>query len=150
MKFLHQAAGPADRCLHRAFGIPESEKQFLAGLREKTRASLQSASLPADGGLNRDYRADRVAVAFRALQAERNCGRQTLHHVLENAQLRSVAVFQKHFLAPVMIKIGDSKSATILDKIQTDCAGNIGKCSIAIVRVENIALIPAPGAVGAE
>src|ERR1700734_3653890 len=49
-----------------------------------------------------------------------------------------------------MIKIGESKGATILDKIQTNCAGNIGKCSVAIVSVENISFVPAPCAVGAN
>ena len=49
-----------------------------------------------------------------------------------------------------MIEIGESKGATILDKIQTNCAGNIGKCSVSIVSVENISFVPAPCAVGAN
>ena len=70
--------------------------------------------------------------------------------VLQEPQLRAVAVFEKHFLAAVMIEVGQREGAAILQKIQLHCAGDIGKCSVAIVRVKDIAFVAAPGAVGAD
>ena len=70
--------------------------------------------------------------------------------VLQQAQLRSIAVLQKHFLPAVMIEIGQGERPAIFQEIEIHGAGNIGKCSIPIVRVEDIALIPAPGVVGAD
>ena len=43
-----------------------------------------------------------------------------------------------------MIEIGESKSAAVLEKIKIDGAGDIGECSVAIVGVEDIALVTAP------
>ena len=66
----------------------------------------------------------------------------------KQAQLRGVAIFQKHFLPAILIEIGEGKRSAILEEIQPYCAGNVGKCSIPIVRIENIPLEAAPGAVG--
>ena len=65
-----------------------------------------------------------------------------------SAQLRGVAVFQKHFLPAVVIEIGEGKRPAVFDEIQPYRAGNVGECSVAIVRIENISLEAAPGAVG--
>ena len=72
-------------------------------------------------------------------------GGSSSSHVLQHAQLRSIAVLEKHFLPAVVIEVSQRKRPAILEKIEIHCAGNIGKCSIAIVRVEHVALIPAPG-----
>ena len=70
--------------------------------------------------------------------------------VLQHAQLRSVAVLEKHFLPAVVIEIGQGERAAVFQKIEIHGAGNIGKCSVAIVRVEDVALVAAPGVVGAD
>ena len=72
------------------------------------------------------------------------------HNILQNAQLRSVAILQEYFLATVVIEIGEGERAPVFEKVQTHDARDIGKCSIAVVGVENIALVAAPGAVGAD
>ncbi len=53
--------------------------------------------------------ADRVAIALRASQAERNRGRQILHYVLQEPQLGSIAVLKTHFEPAIVIEIGEGK-----------------------------------------
>ena len=77
-------------------------------------------------------------------------GGKVLHHVLQNPQLRTVAIFQKHFQAAVMIEIGECECPAIFDKIETDRARHVGESSVTIVRVENISFVAAPGAVGPD
>ena len=77
-------------------------------------------------------------------------GGRSFGDVFQQAQLRSIAVFEKHFLPAVMIEVGQSERAAVLQEIETDGARDIGKCSIAIVRVEDISLVAAPGGVGAN
>src|SRR5579863_212486 len=117
---------------------------------KENRSRLERACLASGRGFYRDYRADRVAVAFRPTKAKTDCGGQLLHHIFKNPQLRGIAVLQEHFLAAVVVKIGERESAAILDKIQTHRAGNIGKRAIPIVGVEHIPLISAPGRVRAN
>ncbi len=47
-----------------------------------------------------------------------------------------------------MIKIGEGKRSGIFEKVQTYGSGDVRKRPVAIVRVEGIALVSAPGAVG--
>src|SRR5579872_2927695 len=49
-----------------------------------------------------------------------------------------------------MIKIGQGKSPPILQEVEASGRGNIGKSLISDVGIENVALKPAPGAVGAD
>ena len=77
-------------------------------------------------------------------------GGKILHHVLQNAQLRRIAILEEDFLASIVIEISQCKRPAIFDEIETHRAGDIGECSIAIVGVENIALVTAPGAIGAN
>ncbi len=133
---------------HGAFGLSESEEYFLAVLRKESGSGLQHARLTSRFRFHGNRRTDGVTIALRAAQAERNRRRQILHHVLQKAQLWGVAVFQKHFLPAILIEVGESKRSAILEKVQPHRAGNVGKCSIPIIRVKNIALEAAPGAVG--
>ena len=49
-----------------------------------------------------------------------------------------------------MIEVGQRERPAVLQEIETNRAGNIGKRAIAIVRVEDVALVAAPGVVGAD
>ena len=49
-----------------------------------------------------------------------------------------------------MIEIGQSERSAILEKIHADSAGNVGKRSVPIVRIEHIPLKTAPAYVGAN
>src|SRR5713226_2892813 len=49
-----------------------------------------------------------------------------------------------------MIEIRECERTPIFQKVQPYHARDIGECSIAIVRVENISLVPAPRAICAE
>ena len=75
---------------------------------------------------NGDGRADCVRIAFDAAQAEDDGGREIGNNVLQHSQLRAVAVFQEHFLAAIVIEVGQSEGSSILDKIQIHGAGNVG------------------------
>ena len=111
---------------------------------------MQKACVAAGFGFYRDGRADGVTIALCAAQTECNRRRQIVHHVLQNAQLGSVAIFEEHFLASVMIEIGESEGAAIFEEVESHRAGDIGERSVPIVRVENISLETAPGTVGAD
>ena len=89
------------------------------------------SSLATQFSFHRDRRPDGVTIAFRAAEAERNRRRQSLHHVLQNAQLRTVAVFQENFQTAIMIEIRQGKRSAVLEEIQSHHAGNIGERSIA-------------------
>src|SRR4029077_18055242 len=97
-----------------------------------------------------DDGADRVPIAFRAAQAERDGRRQVLHDVLQEPQLRTIAVLQKYFLTAIMIEIRKRERAPIFQQVQPYHTRDIGKRSITIVRVENISLVPAARAIGAD
>jgi hypothetical protein len=77
-------------------------------------------------------------------------GGKLFHHVLQKPQLRPVAVLQKYFLTAIVIEIGEGKRAPVFQKIQPDDARNVGERSVAIVRVENISLVAAPGAISSD
>ncbi len=100
---------------------------------------------PRQLGLYRDRSPERVIVLYTA-ETGSDRRREILHHILQNTQLRTIAVLQEHFLPPVMIEIREGECPSILEKIQPWGAGNIGKRSIPVVRVEDIPLEPAPGA----
>ena len=70
--------------------------------------------------------------------------------VLQHAQLRSAAVLEKYFLAAVLIEVRQRERAAVFEKIEIHGTGDIGKRSIAIVRVEDVSLVAAPGVVGAD
>ena len=101
-----------------------------------------------DPGFHRDRRADGVPIALAAAQAESDRRSKILHHVLQKPQLRTVAIFQEHFQPAVMIEVGEGERPAILDKIQAHGARDVRECSIPIVRIEDIPLVSAPGAIG--
>ena len=49
-----------------------------------------------------------------------------------------------------MIEIGERERPAILDKVQAHCARDVGKGAIPVVRVKNVALVPAPCAIRAD
>ncbi len=91
--------------------------------------------------------ADGVTIALRAAKAKGNRWRKILHYIFQQTQLRTIAVFQEHFLTAILIEIGQGKCSAVLKKVHSYCARNIRKCSIPVVGIENIPLEPAPGAV---
>ena len=109
-ELLHQAARPAYRRIHRALRLSQTEEHLLAVLRKEPRSGLQQPCLASRGGLHGDSRTDGVTIALQAAQTEGDRRRRSLHHVLQQAQLRSIAVFQHHFLPSVMIEIGQGNA----------------------------------------
>ena len=49
-----------------------------------------------------------------------------------------------------MIKIGKGKRPAVLNEVEPNHIRHVGKCSIVIIGVTNIPLVPAPGAIGAD
>src|SRR5271155_1088663 len=105
IELLHQAARPADGSAHRPFGLAQAEEHILAVLRKKSRPSLQRLRL----GLHSDGRSYGVGIALDAAQPEGNGRRQIFRHVLQQAQLWSVTVLEKHLLPAVLIEVGQSE-----------------------------------------
>src|SRR5580693_10691633 len=149
-ELLHQPAGPMDRRPHGAFRLAQPEKYFLTMLRKKARSRLQHTRLSTQFSFHRNRRPDRVRITFHATKTKSNRRRKSLHHVLQNSQLRTVAIFQENFQTAVVIEICQRERPSILEKVQTQDARYIRKCSISIVRVENVPLEPAPGTISAD
>src|ERR1700733_393812 len=148
MKFLHEAAGPADGCSHRSLSFPKAEKDIFAMLRKKTRAGLNHHCLPTRTALNRNGGADRIAVALHSLKMKRNRWRQFLYYVFQQPQLRSIAILQEHFKPAIVIEVGEGKRSSILHEVHADRGGDIGERSISIIGVKNIPFVAAPCSVG--
>src|SRR5215469_610490 len=94
--------------------------------------------------------ADRVTIALLSAQAERNRVADVLHRIVQNPKLRSVAVFEHHFQPSVLVQVGERKGAAVFQKVQTDGPRNFRKCPVAIVSIENVALVAVPGTVRAN
>src|SRR6202007_258438 len=92
-------------------------------------------------------RADGVAITLRAAEPKGNRWRQIFRHILQQAQLRSVAVLKENFLTAILIEIGKRKRSAVLEEVHPYCARDIGECSVPVVGIENIALESAPCAV---
>ena len=149
-EFLQHSAGPANRSARRAVRRSQAKEDILAVLRKKARSSLQRSRLAIEFSFHRHYRADGVTIALGAAQAERDGWRQTLHDVLQEAQLRAAAILEEDFLTAIMIEIGQGKRPSIFQEVQPDHRRNIGERTIAVVRVENISLVTAPRAIGSD
>ncbi len=111
---------------------------------------MQTARLSARFGFHRNRGADGVAIAVSATETKSDRRRKVLHHILQEAQLRTIAIFQENFQPAIMIEIGEGEGPAILEEVQTHGARNVRKRAIAVVCVEDIALEPAPGAVRAD
>src|SRR5579864_8683731 len=96
-ELLHQPAGPADGRTHPAFSLAQTEKHVLTMLRKKSRSGLKHARLATRFSFDRDRRADSITITLYPAQTESNRRREILHQVLQKAQLRRIAVFQKYF-----------------------------------------------------
>jgi hypothetical protein len=119
-------------------------------LRKKPRPRLHHFGARPRQSLDRHRRANRIAIAFIPSQPDRDRRRQILHHVPQQPQLWSIAALQKHFLPPVVIEIGQRERSPVLQKIQPYRARNVGESSVAVVRIEHVALVAAPGVIGAN
>src|SRR5580692_9599694 len=149
-ELLHQPAGPMDRPPHGAFRLAQPEKYFLAMLRKKSRSRLQHTRLPTQFSFHCNRRPDGVRITFNPTKTESNRRREVLHHVLQNSQLRPIAVFQENFQTAVVIEICQCERPSILEKVQAQNARYIRKRSVPIVCIEYVPLEPAPGAVSAD
>ena len=150
MHLLYQAARPTNRCVHGALGVAEAEEHILAVLGKKAGTGLQHARLAAGAAFNGHGGSDGVAIALGAAQSKCNRRWQIARGVLQQPELRSIAILQDYFEAAIMIEIGEREGAAILDEIKPHHGGGVRKRSIAIVHIKDIALVTAPGAVGAD
>ncbi len=116
-QFLHQAAWPADGRFHK-LRCAETEEHIFAVLREESGTCLQPACLASGFCFDSNGRANGVPIAFDAAQAERDGRRQIWKNVLQEPQLRTVAILQEHFLAAIVIEVGQSERSSVLDKVQ--------------------------------
>ena len=143
---LGQAAGPANRGADRALAFPDPEEKLLGVLRQKSGTGLEIFCLAErlclrfDG----DRGADRIAIAFLSTQAEGDGVANILHRVAQDAQLRSVPVFEDHFQPPVVVEVGKDKRPAVVGKIQSDRARDFRKRAVAVVGVENVSLADQP------
>ena len=64
-------------------------------------------------------RADGIAITLRAAQTKSDRRRQVWHHILQQPQLRRIAIFQKYFLPSIMIEIRQRKGPSILHEIES-------------------------------
>src|ERR1700682_2207580 len=149
-KLLHQPARPANRRSLRTFCLAHAEEYFFSMLGKKSRPGLKEPSLSHRFSFQRDRRADRIPITLTSTKLKRDGRFQLFHHILHNPQLGSIAVFQEYFKPSVMIEIRQGERPAILEKVQPHHTGNIGKRSIPIVRVEDIALEATPRAIGAD
>src|SRR6267143_1347671 len=90
---------------------------------------------------------DRIAVAFPPTQVESDRIAKILHRVAQNPELWRVSVFQDDFQSPVLVQVGECKRATVVKKIQSNCARDFRERAVVIIRVENIPLTTTPGVV---
>src|ERR1700692_761548 len=119
-------------------------------LRQKPRSSLQRPNLASSSGFQRYHRADCVTITLQTAKANRNGRRELAQYIFQEPHLRAIAILQKYFLTPIMIKVRKREGAAVFHKIQTDCARNIRESAVAVIRVKDIALVAAPRAIGAN
>ena len=98
-------------------------------------------------GFDNYCRADRVAITFLPAKTEYDRLADVLHRVAQNSQLRRAPVFQYDFQSSILVQVGKRECSAVFKKVQSHCAGDFRKCSVAIICVKNIPLPPAPGVV---
>src|SRR5215472_1689540 len=116
-------------------------------LRQETGARLKVFRLAKPVGLNCDRRADCIAVALCAAQAEADGCANRCHGVVQDTKLRSVAILQQDLEAPVVIDVCKSEAAAIFGEVEPDDPGRLAECAVAIVDEEDISRIPVPCAI---
>src|SRR5438874_3416983 len=99
---------------------------------------------------NRYRRPNGVAVALDSAQPEGDCIAEVLQSIAQYPELRRISVFQNDFQTPVAVEIGKRERAAIVRQVQAHRAGNIRKRAVAIVYIEDISFISAPGGVGSD
>ena len=97
-----------------------------------------------------DRGTNRIAIARLPPQAERNRVTNVLHRVVQDPQLRRIAVFNDDLQPPVVVEIGQNKGTPVLNKVQSHHARNFAERAIAVVREHHISFIAIPGVVGSN
>ena len=119
-------------------------------LREKAGARLNVFRLAEVAGVYGDACADGVAIAFGTAQTEADGIAEVRHGVLQNPELRTGAILQNDFKTAIVIQIGQSKGAAVVEKIEAGNAGDVGEGAVAVVNVEDVAFEAVPRVVGAD
>jgi len=149
-KRLRRTVGPADGCGQRFRGSAQAEEELLGMLREKAGTRLNVFRLAEVAGVYGDACADCVAIAFGTAQTEADGIAEVRHCVLQYPELRTGTIFQNDFKAAVVVQIGQSEGAAVVEKIEAGNPGEIGERSIGVVCVENVSFEAVPGVVGAD
>ena len=78
-ELLRESAGPADISAYSGDGIADSKRKFFGVLSEEAGTSLQVLCLAKGAGLDGDSGSDCIAIAFVAVEAERDGLSDVLH-----------------------------------------------------------------------
>src|SRR5256885_3393834 len=119
-------------------------------LREKAGARLNVFRLPEVAGVYGDACADCVTIAFGTAQTEAHGIAEVRHGVLQDSELRTSAIFQNDFKTAIMVQIGQSKGAAVVEKIETGHSGEVGERAVGVVCVEDASFKSVPRVVGAD
>ena len=134
----------------RRLGSAEAKEKFLGVLREKTGAGLKIFGLAKRAGLDGDGCADGVAIGFCAAKTEGDGISDLCQRVVQDADLRSIAILQNDFKAAVVIEIGESECAAVVEKVHAGDAGNFRERAVAIVQVKSISFKAGPSEIRAN
>ena len=107
---------PANRGADVPSVLSHAKEQLLGVLRQKSGSRLQIFCLAHASRFDRDRGSDRIAIAFLSSQRKAMELPDILHRVVQDAQLRGIAVFQDHFQPPVMIDVRQRKRAAVLQE----------------------------------
>ena len=87
---------------------------------------------------------------FVSLQAEGDGMAELRYRVMQNAQLRRIAIFQNDFEPAVMVDVGEGEGAAVFREVEVDRAGDFGECAVAIVGEHHIPFVAVPGVIRAD
>ena len=149
-ELLHGSAWPANRRAHRALMFSKSEKYLLAVLRKEAGAHADSLGLSSRAAFDGHRRTYGVGITFRALQTKDNGWRNSLGDILQDPQLRAVPVLENEFQPAVVVNICERKRTAVFDEVQPCSGRHIRECSVAVVGIQNVPLVAAPGRVTAN
>ena len=117
-------------------------------LRQKSRTRLQKLCLPQRAALYRHSRANRVAIALRAPQPDRDRVADLAHRIPQDPDLRRIPALEHDLQPPVVVQIGQREAAAILGKVQPRRSGNLSERPVSVVREHHIPRIAMPCAIG--
>src|SRR5438034_1325222 len=110
-------------------------------LREKSGARLNVFRLAEITGVYGDACADGVAIAFDATQTEADGIAEIGHRVLQDSKLRTGAIFEDNFKAAIVVQIGQSEGAAVVEKIEAGNSGEVGEGAVPIVGEADVAFV---------